>query len=513
MSTLTPEAQHKKKQDLFQRAIHGAKWNYFGNIARVICQLLIGIALARILGPQAFGLVAIAWIIISLGKLFSDMGLSAALIQKEHITQSDINFTFTAQLALGLLLTSITLIASQDIALFFNREDSTTIIQAISATFAIQSFGQTGTALLTRELKFKSVQSIGLASYLIGYLAIGIPFALNGMGAWSLVSAQLIQSLTNSAGIIIAADTSYRINFKPQDLNLINFGRKVIFANITSWSLINLDSILVGKFFSSLELGLYNRANNLLSSPIGAIVSATQGVLFSSASKLQKDPENLKKIYFSATALIATVVMPICIAAALVSDTVILAIYGEQWKAAAAILTPLSLSLAIQAILCMAGPILMATGNVHHELRAQIFTLIISIPILVFAAQKTTEMVGWGIFTISVIRWLLLTASINKIFKIKFSDLFSSTLLPIVCAILTASAARITDILMAPTSTQRPTILALEIAIAAVSLLLSLKIFGRYIFVYSGHARLEKQGGIIRFLSKWLNLKISTEGK
>ena len=166
--------------NLLARSATALKWNYAGVLVRVACQLAIGVVLARMLGPAPFGVVAIAWLLIGACNLFADFGLAAALVQKEHVAERDIRFVFTCQVALGALLTGIGMLVADSVASYFGVPDAAAPLRAMFGLFLIQSIGQTSAALLRRSLDFRYLQQISIGSYLLGYLAIGIPGAVAG---------------------------------------------------------------------------------------------------------------------------------------------------------------------------------------------------------------------------------------------------------------------------------------------------------------------------------------------
>src|SRR4051812_45753644 len=133
------------------------KWNYLGNVMRSLSQFVIGILLARLLGPEPFGIVAVAWIILGIGNLFADLGFGAALVQRESYSTLDLRFVFTCQMAFASLLTIFGVVAAPQIALYFHKQDATPVIQAMSLLFVIQALGQTASAVLRRTLDFKTL--------------------------------------------------------------------------------------------------------------------------------------------------------------------------------------------------------------------------------------------------------------------------------------------------------------------------------------------------------------------
>ena len=108
---------------LSQHAASALKWNYFGVAVRSLSSLLIGVVLARLLGPRPFGLVAVAMLIIGFGNLLADFGFSNAIIQRESISDEDVRFVFTCQVLLGVIFAFICIIGSGVIANLFRNQE------------------------------------------------------------------------------------------------------------------------------------------------------------------------------------------------------------------------------------------------------------------------------------------------------------------------------------------------------------------------------------------------------
>ena len=104
---------------LLHRSVDALRWNYIGVTVRMGLQFFLGILLARILGPEPFGIVAIAWLVLGVGNLVGDFGLASALVQQETITKKDIRYVFTMQMLSGLIMTLFIIFTAPYIAQFF----------------------------------------------------------------------------------------------------------------------------------------------------------------------------------------------------------------------------------------------------------------------------------------------------------------------------------------------------------------------------------------------------------
>jgi O-antigen/teichoic acid export membrane protein len=263
--------------------------------------------------------------------------------------------------------------------------------------------------LLRRALDFKRLHQVAIGSYFAGYLAVGLPLALAGSGVWALVAAALVQAGAASAAYAFIGRAELGWSIRPSDQGVLPFGTRVILANLTSWSIMNVDSIAIGRSLGIVDLGYYNRAMGLVSAPIGALVSGLQSVLFSSGSRLQLEPDKLLRLFVASSAAVALLTLPLFGSVALVAETVTVAFYGPAWRAAAEVMAPLALVMVMNAMLCLVGPLLMSMDLVARELRVQLIVLAVMAPALYLAAQDSLRLVGWVMLGVSSLRWALLT--------------------------------------------------------------------------------------------------------
>jgi PST family polysaccharide transporter len=394
---------------LLQRSLHALKWNYLGMLVRTGTQFILGIVLARMLGPEPFGLVAIAWLILGLGNLIADFGLASALVQKETISGRDIRYVFTLQMLVGILMTSAIVLAAPWIAGFFNSADAIPVLRAMACLFLIQAAGQTATALLRRNMDFKPLQMIAVGSYLTGYAGVGLPLAWSGAGVWSLVAAQVSQAVIYALAVNLHIRHSWLPAFKPDATGMFLFGSKIMASNLTSWGISNLDAVIVGRVFGTVDLGLYNRGMNLLSSPMNAFTSTLQGVLFPAYARINGRIESARRVYLASVGLIAALLIPAFAAVAAIPDTVIAGVYGEHWMRVAVLLTPLALAMPVNAILAVGGPLMSGLGAAGRDAAAQAVCVVILGVAVWLAAQVSLAMVAWAVLAVYLLRALLVS--------------------------------------------------------------------------------------------------------
>src|SRR5262249_25076587 len=148
-----------------------------------------------------------------------------------------------------------------------------------------------------------------------------------------------------------------------------------------------LDTLFLGRFFDVVILGLYNRAYVLVSMPMNSVVNTVQQVTFSAYSRLQDDPQTVRRGYLAGVGFMTILMLPIFVCVALVPGTVIRGLLGNQWEAATPFLVPVALAMPFHAVMSTGGPMLWANDKVGREFFAQLLTAVVAIVLLSATAR------------------------------------------------------------------------------------------------------------------------------
>jgi O-antigen/teichoic acid export membrane protein len=163
-----------------------------GHAVQAIFQLMIGLVLARLLGPATYGLMAIAWIVLGPAMIIADAGLGLALVQRQLLTSEAIRYCFCPQSMIGLVVAGILCAIAPFWAAFLAMPELENVLLALSSIVLVQAFGLTAVNLLRRCLDFRRLQLLQVAALLSSTLLVSLPLALAGMGVWSLVAGALM---------------------------------------------------------------------------------------------------------------------------------------------------------------------------------------------------------------------------------------------------------------------------------------------------------------------------------
>src|SRR6185295_16064101 len=215
------------------------------------------IILARILVPEHFGLIGMVVAITAFAEQFKDFGLSTATVQQKDITHEQVSNLFWVNAAIGFTMMVLISSASYLIASFYDDQRLIYITIAISTGFFWSGLTVQHQALLQRQIKLATIGLVQVGSTTIS-AAIAVILAIKGYGYWSLVWSQVVRSLLLTLGMWISCPWIPGLPNRHIKIGyLLRFGRDIAGFNLIVFFAVNLDQILIGKFFGPVQVGLY----------------------------------------------------------------------------------------------------------------------------------------------------------------------------------------------------------------------------------------------------------------
>jgi O-antigen/teichoic acid export membrane protein len=498
-----------KKANLSSRGISAVFWGSFGSALRAVLQIVTQIILARLLGPSEYGIFAIASIVLSFSKFFSDIGISYGLIQKKTVSAEDIKFVFTWQVILGAVVATAVYFLATPLSGFFKEPRVVPVIQVASVICFINAISSPSANLLKRELDFRSLQTANVVSYIIGYLFIGIPMALLGLQVWALIAAFI--SSETACLILMYRKSRHPIGivlWLRGDSHLLVYGSRVFITNILNWIISNVDRVIIGRAFQSVEIGLYSLAYNLVSNPALTIIGVIQGALFSASARVQDDFDRLRKGLLTMMGAVTLVLFPVFTGIAVAADTIVQSLYGNAWLSAAELLQPIALAMPLYLLLGMATPLLWVSGQTQKEFVIQLPVAIIFVLSAVAASMVSLQAVAWVVFGMYLIRSATIVAATCRALDIGLRRVFRAMRGGLITTFNTTVLIGVTDLAARQLFDSPFLWLAADIAAGAAGMFLSLWIFPRLVHHYVAQLfekvalRLPVRAGelVIRFL-------------
>lgn len=368
---------------LKQRAVSGLSWNFAGTFVEKIIGFIVGIILARLLTPQEYGLVGMVTIFIILTQPFINSGFSQALIRKPNCTQDDFSTVFYFNLIVGLVIYAILFFAAPYISLFFKEPQLTEITRIIGLIVIIDAATLIQTTILTKKINFKRQTQIRIISLTISG-SIGIYLALKGFGVWSLVYKSIAQHAIRSALLWFWNRWKPLWVFSLESFkDLFAFGSNLLFTGLLDKIYYNIYNLVIAKFFSARELGLYTRADMFKSMASSDVTEIINVVAFPVLSDMQNDPGRLSVNYkrILNTTFFITLTLLTMIAAS--AESLILALIGEKWIDSVSYLRLLCFVGMFYPFIAMSRTLFYIHGKGRLILKLAVVTKLMTIPAII----------------------------------------------------------------------------------------------------------------------------------
>ena len=337
-------------KDLRERAVRGTLARVSAQAANMALRIVSLAILARLLDPNDFGLVGMVAALTGILSLFRDFGLSAASIQRTHITDEQSSTLFWINVITGVLLAGITAACAPLVARFYHEPRLYWVTVAMGTTFLINSVGIQHSAHLQRDMRFTTVSVIDTGSTLISTV-IGIAAAEAGWGYWALVAMAVASPLIGT--MAFWAVTGWIPSMPRRGVGLrsmMRFGGTLTVNGVVLYVASNAEKVLLGRYWGADAIGIYGRAFQLIRIPTDTLTGAVGEVAFSALSRLQDDAKRLRSYFLKGYSLVLALTLPATVACAVLAPDMIGFLLGPKWKEAASIfrlLTPTILVFAI----------------------------------------------------------------------------------------------------------------------------------------------------------------------
>ena len=397
--------------------LKGVKWSAVEKITFQGLQFLIGLILARLLSPEDFGVIGMITIFIALSQSIIDSGFANALIRKKDRTQEDYSTVFYFNIIVGIICYCILFFSAPWIADFFNTPILKPVTRVVAVNLFISSLTIVQVAQFQINIDFKSLAKVTAVGALSGGF-FGIILAYLGFGVWALVGQTVGGGLVRMVLIFCVSKWHpNRVFSKKSFRELFGYGSKIMLAGIIGTVYNHLTTLVIGKFYTSKDLGFYTRGSHFASLPSTLITDVLGRVTFPILAKLQDDTERLVSVYRKYIRSTSFVVFFCFIILASIGHPLILILLSEKWEPAVIYLQILCIAYLPDHISRINLNLLQVKGRSDLFLRLEIIKKTISCIILFSSIPFGVMAICLSKILYSVIALTINTYYTGKLFK------------------------------------------------------------------------------------------------
>jgi PST family polysaccharide transporter len=320
-------------EGLGETVVRGVGMAGLGYVAAQVLTLGFYLVLARLLTPHEFGLFTAGSLLVTIGLLFTETGMMAALIHRadrlEEAAATAVLAAFAGGLAFGLLAAA----SSPLLGVFFGDAEIGKISAAMAGILVIRSLIVVPEALLQRRFSFMRrmvIQPVGV----IALGASAVVAASNGLGAWSMVIGYYAAALVDV--VLSWALVRWRPKFRLASFGmwreLVGYGRHVLASILVLRLSEQIPVVLLGRFVGSNPLGQYRYAERMSGTSLLVVIQSASYVLFPALARITDDRERFRAACMRSLRLMCAVAFPLGLILVPLGVPLAVIVFGDVWK-------------------------------------------------------------------------------------------------------------------------------------------------------------------------------------
>lgn len=374
----------------------GLYWKFAEQFSNYGIQFIIGIFMARMLSPEDYGLTALPAVFMAISGIFVSGGFGTALVRKPELKEEDLSTAFYYSMTVGATCYVALFIASPWIADFYNAPVLKPLMRVTALSFLYSPIGTPQGVLLQRRLDFKTPTKVSVVCRIVSGV-LGIAMAYCGYGVWALVISGMISGIVGQLITIYVVRWYPKTGWSKESFHYLwNYGNKIMGSWLIGTIYENIAPVIIGKYFSPTQLGIYNRAQGYAKMPSQNVTGTLQGVTFPVLSQIQNDDERLSRSYRKMLRVSAFVVFPLMMMLAALARPLVLALITAKWEACIVLLQIMCLSMMWYPIHAINLNLLEVKGRSDLFFRLEIIKRGIGLTILCFTLPMGLVAFCWG---------------------------------------------------------------------------------------------------------------------
>lgn len=440
------------------------------------------VALARLLTPEDFGVAGMAMVLIACGSVIADLGVGAAVIQKEDVPAPVLSRLYGLGLATGVGLFVLFCVAAPLAGRVYSEPRVGPVLVGFAATFLVLPIGALHQALAEKRLAFKRVAAIEVAASTAGAMG-AIVCALAGGGVWALVADQVTAAGVKATLLAIQGRASWRTRpalglhgLRPY----LRFGAYSIGQRAANYASANVDYALIGSLLGAHALGLYRMGYELATLTSGRLNIVVSRVFFPVMSRFASDRERFRGAFLRMQETATLLGAPLVIGIGLVAPLAVPGLLGPRWAESVPLLRVLCVVGLGRVIAGTIGPAILAAGRPELGLRWSLTLVVIQVPAIALAVTHGgLPAVAW---TFAVLQTVYVFLNYRLLVRTLFGPClraYSGTILPAL-SYGVAMAVAVAAVAWAARGMAWPLALALEVATGAA-------VYGGLVFAFRRH--------------------------
>jgi len=363
------------------------RWKLIEQFSSSVSLFVLQMILARILGPDMYGPLALMIIFINIANVFIQNGFNISLVQRNDLKEDDYSSVFWVVISTSLLFFVLLYLCAPKISVYFNAPDLVDPFRFLILILFPGAVNSIQSAKLWREMNFKSMFICNISGICIGGIA-GVFVAVIYHSIWALVLQSVISSLVTCIVMWCVVGWRPKKHIDTERLRiLLSFGWKFMMSSLLDTIFNELNGMIIGKKYNTENLAYYDRGNRYSLFFINGINGSFLGVLLPTMSSVQDDKEKVRNLMRKIMKLSTYVVFPIMFGIAATADSIIYLVLREKWMGCVPYVMIFCISYAFWPVHTLNLYTYNAIGRSELYLQAEIIKKVFSILALIVAIK------------------------------------------------------------------------------------------------------------------------------
>ena len=360
------------EESLKRQTKKGLYWKFAEQFSNYGVQFIIGIFMARLLSPSDYGITALPAVFMAVAGIFVEAGFGQALVRKPKLEEKDLSTVFYYSMGVGIVCYLILFFASPWIADFYHTPVLKPLMRVTALSFIYGPIATPQGVLLQRRLDFKTPARISVIVKILSGV-IGVTMAFYGYGVWALVISGMFAGIVGQIITISIVRWYPKTGWSKESFKYLwGYGNKMMASSLLDTLYNNITPVIVGKFYSPADLGMYNRAQGYAAMPSQNILNVVRAVSFPVLSKFQDDTKKLISYYRKMIKVSAFIVFPLMMLLAALARPLIITMITVKWEACIILLQLMCFSMMWYPIHALNLNILMVCGRTDLFFRLEV---------------------------------------------------------------------------------------------------------------------------------------------
>lgn len=413
-----------KNNSIKNKAINGMMWSSMGSFAFQIVRILTQILLARLLWPEAFGLLAIVMAFVSVANYLIENGLTLFLIRKKELNENDSTTLFYANVGFSIIMILLFFIISPYLSIYFKEESLNLMLRVTSISILFNALGSVNKAILTRQIEFKGQTIIMLLSAVIsGVIAIGAAY-LN-FGIWSLVIYNVLYQLFQTLLLLNVYHYFPKGKFDKAFLKeSVIYSWKLMLSGLIHTLYENIFSIIMADLYTVTSLGYYSNALKIRDGAAQTLTDSIQRVSFPVLSTFQDEKQKLRETNSKILKLTVFIIFPLLFGLAATSSSIVNVVFGDLWLGMIPVMQVLAFNGLLIPLHKINLNILTVIGRTDLYLKLEIIKKVIAFITIGLMLVLKIDMIGllWVLLLNAILGYLINVYYVEKYINYSLAD-------------------------------------------------------------------------------------------